>query len=98
MVAGSGSNRVEGVGRWFGVAVARTEGGDGKAEAVKRNFVWVMREIQVPVSNPKRSPKQGWWDNSTMREQATTAPPDAIGFLLDNKKIATHNPIDEFQL
>ena len=58
MVARSRSNRVEGVGRWFGVAVARTEGGDGKAEAVKRNFVWVMREIQVPVSNPKRSPNR----------------------------------------
>ena len=72
--------------------------GDGKVEAVKRNFVWVMREIQVPVSNTQRLPKQGWWDNSTMREQATTAPPDAIGFLLDNKKIATHNPITEFKL
>ena len=75
-----------------------TRAGDGKVEAVKRNFVWVMREIQVPVSNPQRLPKQGWCDNSTMREQATTAPPDAIGFLLDNKKIATHNPIDEFKL
>jgi hypothetical protein len=38
LVAGSGSNWVEGVGRMFAVLAARTEGGDGWVEAVGSVF------------------------------------------------------------
>ena len=31
----------------FGVLAARTLGGDGWVEAVKRNFVWVCGEVQI---------------------------------------------------
>ena len=47
LVAGSGSNWFEGWGCILVELAARSSGGDGRVEAVKRNFVCVCCEVQI---------------------------------------------------
>jgi hypothetical protein len=50
LVAGSGSNWVEGVGRMFAVLAARTEGGDGEVETKLPFFIRIPHLVlQVGV-------------------------------------------------
>ena len=57
MIAGSGSNWLEGVGPYaWGWSCLGPRAGDGMVDAVKSNFVCVSLEIQVPAPNSQRSP------------------------------------------
>ena len=47
MVARSGSNKVEGVGRVLAGLAARTLGGDGSVKAAKSSFVWMGCKVQI---------------------------------------------------